>query len=142
MRGPQVTVRLRKASTVQFAVACVSVSVLAWCLAACGDGSEQSEAANQSCDRPFDSKAWFATGPGRDKQQLAKQLARCRYLIGKSKRQVARLIGKPPRTEGTTTYEHTRRWTYELGENELIPPDAVTLQVVFNADGRVRRAEL
>jgi Txe/YoeB family toxin of Txe-Axe toxin-antitoxin module len=136
----QLTARTRGAGA-RLRMTYSAIAAIAAVLGGCGDGSQQSRAAGHVCDRPFDSQAWFASKQGPERQRLAKRLVHCRDLIGKSKREVARVIGKPPRVEGTTKREYSRRWTYELGENDLIPPDSTTLEVVFDAHGKVRRVE-
>lgn len=122
-----------------FAAVFVAVAVLA----ACGDASSPARA---DCPPQFDSAAWFAAPEtSSERQSLAEQLVRCRYLKWRSKRDVQRMLGRPERLDTQSRGEYERRWTYYLGDTADTgygPGHAINLAVVFDKRLRVRRVTL
>lgn len=111
--------------------------VAALSVAACGGGSDRPK----SCQ--FDASAWrnpasSAGTPGHltQRQHLADSLVSCKLLVGKTRKQVRKLLGRPSFRPAQT------RWYFDVGPDRDIGLDREQLYVQFSAQSRVRRAEL
>jgi hypothetical protein len=111
-------------------------------MAACGD-----DRASTACDGPFDSARWkHVTAEQRsfddryeaERRRMADQLARCRLLVGRSKEEAARLIGRPRDRWGGPYNRET--WHFRLGPDSLAL-DSNLMSVGFSASGEMDRVE-
>lgn len=92
------------------------------------------------CPRRFDTAKWKAAPPGKDRQQLAQQVVKCRFVRpGDTKRRVEAVLGRARRDELQSRADYRRSWDYYIGDTNglLGPADAQELFVEFSSDGRV-----
>ncbi|MFL5912173.1 MAG: outer membrane protein assembly factor BamE [Gaiellaceae bacterium] len=108
--------------------------------AGCGSAGAGSAACRQL---RFDVAAWrngssTTSSDGlTTRQREADQVLKCRTLVGRTRRQVRRMLG-PPEADSTRQF-----WTYLTGdERGAIKVDSEYLEVVFDSHGRVRSAHL
>jgi hypothetical protein len=100
-------------------------------------------AGSHSCARKFDSVKWRqAPRNSRERKDLAAAIERCGYVKGRTKNEVARLLGRAPRDETQSRADYRREWRYFVGQTNgtLGPPDDLILVVRFDRDGRVTQA--
>jgi hypothetical protein len=101
------------------------------------DGNFPYQSERQSCSEySFDAEAWEDWATIDDE---ARNVVRCRILIGMTRREVVDLIGR--RVRG---WRHARRWELSAGAvNDYAGPgDAQALYVRFGADDRVQGTRL
>jgi hypothetical protein len=105
----------------------------------------QPRAGTHGCARNFDSVRWQqAPLASRERKDLAAAIDRCGYVTGRTRGEVARLLGKAPRDETQSRADYRREWIYYVGETNgtLGPADEQDLYVKFGRDGRVTQAEV
>jgi hypothetical protein len=107
------------------------VGGLAW-LAFSDDDPDRIECS----DYEFDSGGW--NGDDNDREYEALALERCRTLEGRTKTEVASLLGDPK------SEEQGQQWSYDLGTfNDLMDgPKPQTLDIRFSASGDVESASV
>lgn len=111
-------------------------------MAACGD-----DRASTACDGPFDSARWkHVTAEQRgfddryepERRRMADQLSWCRLLVGMSKEDAARMIGRPRNRWGGPYNRET--WHFRLGPDSL-QLDSDLMSVGFSASGVVDKVK-
>jgi|1185.fasta_scaffold1081257_2 hypothetical protein len=111
--------------------------LLAVALAGCGG--------SQDCPRIADVRASWSHASTRSpagkmsaRQELAKTLVRCRTLVGRTKANVRRLLGRP--TVWPADRNGPLLWDYFTGSDPRSPSDGTGLTLLFGRGGRVTRA--